>query len=149
MSCEEKHGKIYPFNTFPYLPQHVRCRCFITPMRTKIVGTATIDGWNGVDAWIMYQKSLPPNYVTKDEAKKLGWVPKKHNLSEILPGYVIGGDEYHNYEEKLPTKTGRVWFKTDFDYSFDARNPNRILYSNDGLIFVSYDHAQTFYEIIK
>ena len=29
------------------------------------------------------------------------------------------------------------------------RNRQRIVYSNDGLIFVSYDHYQTFYEITK
>ena len=28
-------------------------------------------------------------------------------------------------------------------------NSRRILYSNDGLIFVSYDHAKTFYELVR
>ena len=45
--------------------------------------------------------------------------------------------------------TGRKWYEADLDYDSGFRNEKRLLYSNDGLIFVSYDHAQTFYEIIK
>ena len=59
----------------------------------------------------------------------------------------IGGDEYINDDGKLPMVNGRKWYEADFDYYGGFRNDCRILYSNDGLIFVSYDHYQTFYEI--
>ena len=63
--CSDKHGKIYPFDSEPYIPEHLRCRCKIVPMRTKEVGTGTSEGWNGADAWLMYQGKLPDNYITK------------------------------------------------------------------------------------
>ena len=50
---------------------------------------------------------------------------------------------------KLPTKRNRTWYEADFDYDTDYRGEKRILYSNNGLIFVSYDHANTFYELLK
>ena len=50
---------------------------------------------------------------------------------------------------KLPTKRNRTWYEADFDYDTDYRGEKRILYSNDGLIFVSYDHAKTFYELVR
>ena len=147
--CEDKHGKIYPFSSLPYIPEHLRCRCKIVPMRTIRVGEATSEGWNGADAWLMYEGRLPDNYITKEEAMDLGWKPQKHNLSEICPGKLIGGNTYHNNEEKLPTKWNRTWYEADFDYDTDYRGEKRILYSNDGLIFVSYDHAKTFYELVR
>ena len=48
----------------------------------------------------------------------------------------------------LPTGCGKtiVFAKITEDC---ARSGKRILYSNDGLVFVSYDHANTFYELVK
>ena len=62
-------------------------------------------------------------------------------------GKMIGGNVYHNKEKKLPDISGRVWYEADINYTEGFRNRQRILYSNDGLIFVTYDHYQTFYEI--
>lgn len=50
---------------------------------------------------------------------------------------------------KIPCAPGRTWFEADIDYTYGKRNLKRILYSNDGLVFVSEDHYQTFYEITK
>ena len=61
----------------------------------------------------------------------------------------IGGDKYRNKEGKLPSAPGREWYEADINYSGGYRNSERILYSNDGLIFVTYDHYQTFYELVK
>ena len=144
--CRKNHGKIYNFDTERYQPKHERCRCSIIPMRTKKVGTATDWGFDGADAWLMYEGRLPDYYVTKEEAAIAGCIPKKQNLSEVLPGKQIGGNVYKNIEGKLPENSYRIWYEADFDYISGFRNKKRILYSNDGLIFVSYDHAQTFYE---
>ena len=146
---EEKHGKIYPFSAETHIPAHLRCRCEIVPMRTKQVGTATNEGWKGADAWLMYRGRLPDNYITKEEALKAGWSRKKKNLAEKCPGKIIGGDTYDNDKLKLPVLINRVWREADFDYVSGKRNRKRIIFSNDGLIFVSYDHAQTFYELVK
>jgi hypothetical protein len=86
---------------------------------------------------------LPNYYLTKREAATQGWVPSEGNLGEVLPGMMIGGDIFGNSERLLPAKKGRVWREADFDYKEGTRNAKRILYSNDGLIFVTYDHYKT------
>ncbi len=148
-SCRKKHGKIYSFNAKRYQPEHERCRCQIVPMRTVLVGNATNMGFNGADAWLMFRKILPDYYVTKEEAKALGYSRKKHNLSEILPGYMFGGDVFRNDQKKLPTAPGRIWREADLDYEFEKRSLRRFVYSNDGLIFMTNDHYQTFWEVVK
>ena len=62
---------------------------------------------------------------------------------------MIGGDIYKNLEGKLPDEDGRVWYEADINYTEGKRNRQRIVYSNDGLIFVTNDHLQTFYEIVE
>ena len=145
-TCRQNHGKIYTYFD-KARPQHEYCRCSVIPMRTKNAGTVTDWGFDGVDAWLVFAGRLPDYYITKEEASAAGWIPKKHNLSDVLPGKQIGGDIYFNKEAKLPEKEGRVWREVDFDFVSGYRNSKRIFYSNDGLIFASYDHAQTFYEI--
>ena len=147
--CRKNHGKIYNFNAKRYQPEHLYCRCSVIPMRTKEVGTATDKGFDGADAWLLYRNRLPDYYVTKEEAIAAGWRSKKANLHEVLPGKMIGGNIYENKRGLLPSKLGRVWREADFDFVNGYRNSKRILYSNDGLIFVSFDHAQTFYELVK
>lgn len=149
--CRENHGKIYPFEVVisDYIPVHENGRCVILSMRTKAVGTASDRGFDGADAWVMYQGKLPDYYITKEEAAALGWKPKQANLAEVAPGKMLGGNIFLNKEKLLPSKLGRIWYEADLDFSIGFRNNKRLFYSNDGLIFVSYDHSQTFYEIIK
>lgn len=61
---------------------------------------------------------------------------------------MYGGDIYYNDDRKLPDKPGRIWHEADINYSIGRRNSHRILWSNDGLIFVTYNHYLTFFEII-
>ena len=53
----------------------------------------------------------------------------------------------NNDEGRLPQASGRIWYEADINYTSGYRGLDRIYYSNDGLIFVSYDHGYTFYEI--
>jgi len=147
--CRKKHGKIYGFNAMRSQPEHENCRCSVIPMRTKEVGTATGKGFDGADAWLLYRNRLPDYYVTRNVAKANGYRRKKNNLADVLPGCMIGGDEFLNDNNKLPDAPGRTWHEADIDYTYGKRNLKRILYSNDGLVFVSEDHYQTFYEITK
>lgn len=55
---------------------------------------------------------------------------------------------YKNRDKRLPDALGRIWYEADINYSFGCRGGERILYSNDGLIFVTYDHYATFVEIV-
>ena len=146
VDCMEKHGTIYPFNA-SFRPLHFHCYCELVPMRCKSAGTATKSKRTGVDLFLKYVGKLPVEYISKDYARSQGWRSKNGNLSDVLPGKVIGGDRYTNRDGKLPQAEGRVWYEADFDYTSGFRNDSRILYSSDGLIFVTYDHYKTFYEI--
>lgn len=89
---------------------------------------------------------LPDYYITKSEAKSLGWVPSKGNLCEVAPGKAIGGDIWTNRQKSLPTKSGRKYFEADLNYNCGNRNADRVVFSNDGLVFVTFDHYRSFVE---
>lgn len=90
---------------------------------------------------------LPVNYITKKEAQDMGWDPSKGNLSDILPGMSIGGSAFGNYEGALPRANGRRYFECDIDYDGGYRGAKRLIYSNDGLVFYTEDHYNTFEQI--
>lgn len=85
---------------------------------------------------------LPSNYITKKEAKKLGWVSSEGNLAEVAPGKSIGGDRFGNYEGLLPE--GREYYECDINEDGGYRGAERIIYSTDGLIYYTGDHYETF-----
>ena len=150
--CAKNHGRIVDISILGEKNEvmaHSNCRCIYVPMRTKEAGTATDKGLDGVDFYLMYWGELPEYYIDKKAAKRNKWRPYKGNLADVLPGKMIGGDEYINDDGKLPMVNGRKWYEADFDYYGGFRNDCRILYSNDGLVFVTYDHFHTFYEIIQ
>lgn len=147
--CINQHGKVYSIYEIPDVepPVHDRCGCKITPMKSVHLGDATKDGRNGVDLYVNTYGLLPSNYITKKEAKKAGWVNVLGNLSLVAPGKVIGGDIYKNRNKHLPSSPGRIWYEADINYDNGYRNGHRLIYSNDGLIFATYDHYMTFVEI--
>ena len=87
---------------------------------------------------------LPDNFITKKEAQKLGWDSSWNYVSDVAPGMSIGGDRFGNYEGRLPEKKGRQWYEADCYYTKGKRNAHRILYSNDGLVYYTDDHYETF-----
>ena len=97
-----------------------------------------------VAAYIHQFHHLPDNYITKTKAKKLGWEQTEGNLWDVLPGMSIGGGPFNNYDGKLPEEAGREYKECDIDYNGGARGGKRIVYSNDGLIFYTGDHYETF-----
>ena len=90
---------------------------------------------------------LPLNYITKAKAQEMGWDPEKGNLSDVLPGMSIGGSAFGNYEGNLPRATGRRYFECDIDYEGGYRGAKRLIYSNDGLVFYTEDHYNTFEQL--
>ncbi len=87
---------------------------------------------------------LPSNFITKKEAKALGWVSSEGNLDEVAPGMSIGGDYFGNYEGNLPEADGRDYYECDIDFDGTYRGAKRIVFSNDGLIYYTEDHYETF-----
>jgi hypothetical protein len=94
--------------------------------------------------YIKKYNSLPNNFITKQEAKNHGWNPARHNLWDVAPGKSIGGDRFFNREKKLPDKRGRIWYEADINYKGGKRGKDRIIFSNDGLIYKTEDHYKTF-----
>lgn len=150
LSCRQLHGKIFSSEEIIYEepPLHMRCRCRIEPLIAVFPGYATKNGMGGADFWLAYCGELPEYYMTKDEAKANGWRAIAGNLNDIAPGRMIGGDIYQNRNGHLPAAEGRIWYEADINYTSGYRTRHRILYSNDGLIFVTYDHYETFWEVI-
>lgn len=147
--CRNQHGKIYYINESvdPYPPVHNRCKCRILPLNAVNFGNATKDGINGVDMYLNIHGQLPYNYISKKDAIRIGWINILGNLQAVAPGKTIGGDVYKNRNNHLPSAEGRVWYEADINYDTGYRNDHRIIYSNDGLVFATYNHYMTFVQI--
>ena len=90
---------------------------------------------------------LPENFITKKEAERLGWKTTYRYVSDLGPGMTIGGDYFGNYEQKLPVVKGRKYAEADCFYQGGPRNEYRIIYSNDGHVWYTEDHYETFTEL--
>ncbi len=86
---------------------------------------------------------LPKNYITKSKAQDLGW--SGGSLEPYAPGCSIGGGYFGNYEGLLPVKKGRTYTECDIDTrGAKSRGAKRIVFSNDGLIYYTDDHYESF-----
>jgi hypothetical protein len=103
-----------------------------------------LNTFHEVADYIKKYSRLPDNFITKKEAKKLGWNPIRGNLWDVAPAKSIGGDRFLNREKNLPDKRGRIWYEADINYKGGKRGKDRILFSNDGLIYKTEDHYRTF-----
>lgn len=91
----------------------------------------------------IYDK-LPHNYLTKRDASDLGWQANKGNLWQVTDQMSIGGDSFGNREKRLPIKAGRSYYECDINYQGGHRGAERLVYSNDGLIYYTGDHYGSF-----
>ena len=86
---------------------------------------------------------LPRNFIAKKDARALGW--NGGGLDDYADGKCIGGDRFGNYEGLLPDAPGREYHECDIDTLHAAsRGAKRIVYSNDGLIYYTEDHYESF-----
>ena len=100
-----------------------------------------------VALYLHLYEELPPNYLTKQEAEELGWRSDKGNLWDVAPGMCIGGNKFGNYEGILPNKNGRKYYECDVNYEGGYRDAQRIIFSNDGLIYYTDDHYNSFEQL--
>lgn len=99
-----------------------------------------------VALYIHTYNRLPKNFITKKEARSLGW--EGGSVEKFAQGKCIGGDRFYNNEEILPVKSGRTYTECDIDtLGKNSRGAKRIVFSNDGLIFYTENHYETFEEI--
>lgn len=115
-----------------------------TVMETELEENGTYTSKDEVAEYLYLYGHLPSNFITKKEAKKLGWVSNEGNLDEVAPGMSIGGDYFGNYEGLLPEAAGRDYYECDIDFDGTYRNAKRIVFSNDGLIYYTEDHYESF-----
>ena len=94
---------------------------------------------DSVAAYLVFYGTLPQNYLTGDEARKLGWKASR-DLWETAPGYSIGGDVFQNREGLLP---GGTWYQCDLFYAGGERTAQRLVYG-DGGIYYSGDAFASF-----
>ncbi|WP_342752086.1 polymorphic toxin-type HINT domain-containing protein [Amycolatopsis sulphurea] len=98
---------------------------------------------------------LPPNFVTKETAEAAGW-SKGKALGNHIPQGQIGGDVYKNAPRDpgdmlLPRAPGRIYYEADVGLDPAMTRGKqagwRLVYSNDGLAYVSFNHYKLFYQL--
>ena len=103
----------------------------------------TYDGKDDVALFIHTYGHLPDNYITKQQAEDAGW--SGGSVEKYCPGKCIGGSRFGNFEGLLPDKDGRTWTECDINtLGASSRGAERIVFSNDGLIYYTPDHYESF-----
>ena len=148
--CRRTHGQIYEMDEIVLVqpPLHRNCRCEIEAMVARMAGTCTTLGKKGADWELMHHGVLPAYYITETDAKKAGYISYLGNLLDVAPGQMLTKGIYSNRNGHLPDAPDRIWYEADINYETGYRGDGRVLFSNDGLIFVTYDHYKTFVEVV-
>ena len=112
--------------------------------RLPINGESYYDLTNVVLYLEVYDE-LPPNYITKNDARALGW--DGGSVEKYKEGAAIGGDFFGNYEGLLPDGAGQRYTECDIDTDgYPSRGSRRLVFSNDGRYFYTSDHYESFSE---
>ena len=103
----------------------------------------TYNSVEDVSLYLHTYDHLPDNYITKSEARNLGWTGG--SVEQVAPGCAIGGDRFGNREGILPAAQGRSYYECDIGtIGESSRGAKRLVYSDDGLIYYTEDHYETF-----
>lgn len=108
----------------------------------KVTAEGEYTDKEGIASYIVLFGKLPRNFITKGEARKLGW--QGGPLEPYAPGKSIGGDRFGNYERVLPQGSYR---ECDVDTRGRPRGAKRIVYTADRRVYYSEDHYRTFKRI--
>lgn len=110
---------------------------------SKLPEDGAYNSRDDVALYIYQYGKLPSNYISKKEAQNLGW--EGGSVEPFAPGKSLGGSRFGNYEGLLPEKEGRYYTECDIDtLGKSSRGAKRIVYSNDGLIYYTDDHYESF-----
>lgn len=97
----------------------------------------------GVLLYLDAYDQLPSNFITKKEARDLGW--NGGSVDRYMPGGAIGGDRFGNREGQLPD--GRY---TECDLNTNGKNSRgaeRLVFSDQGEYYYTEDHYETFTQV--
>ena len=113
------------------------------------VTEAVIDeyGWyysaEEVSLYLFTYGCLPENYITKREARSLGW--EGGSVEYYADGCAIGGDRFYNYDGQLPGGRDTVYYECDIDTDgYRSRGAKRLVFDLEGNIYYTEDHYATF-----
>ena len=131
---------------------------FVTAEDPEVTQTADTVGEHGyyydAEHVVLYLDAyghLPDNYMTKEEARALGWEGgsvEAYREGAAIGGDRFGGDRFGNREGLLPEETGRTYTECDINtLGADSRGAERLIFSNDGLYFYTSDHYASFTEL--
>lgn len=138
---EEVAQSEYKYNKDSLLKAQEKAQKKDTPMDEKQL-MAELTDESVIINYVKKYHELPGYYLTKSEARKLGWNPSDANLCEALPGKAIGGDRFGNREGKLPKD--KVYYEADVNYRCGKRNADRIVFTKQGEVWLTKDHYKTF-----
>lgn len=114
-----------------------------TGEQTSINENSVFTKKDDVALYVHTYGKLPGNFITKDEARALGW--EGGDLRPYAKDKAIGGDRFMNFEGLLPKKKGRLYYEADIDtLNKPSRGAKRLVFSNDGLIYYTEDHYESF-----
>ena len=116
------------------------------PAAPELDEDGTYNSKEDVSLYIHLYDHLPSNYITKNEARDLGW--SGGSVEVYAPGCAIGGDRFGNREGLLPKAEGRTYYECDIDtIGQSSRGAKRIIFSNDGLVYYTEDHYESFTQL--
>lgn len=108
----------------------------------QIDENGTYDSKDDVAEYILAYDRLPSNYMTKKEARSLGW--ESGSVEKFSPGSCIGGDRFGNYEGNLPPGE---YIECDIDtLGEDSRGAKRLVFSDEA-IYYTEDHYGSFEKV--
>lgn len=117
------------------------------PAPTPVPAGPIIEPQAIADYLFSHNMTLPDNFITKKEARALGWGSTYRTVAEAAPGKSIGGDYFANYQRLLPVKKGVSYHEADCWYTGGSRNGYRVVFSTDGRVWYTEDHYESFVEL--
>ena len=160
-ACTAMPLETEPLETLPVLTKPVETEVIETepaqtdpietePLQTEPEETEALldpDGWyysaEDVALYLVTYGELPSNFITKNAARALGW--EGGSVQKYQEGAAIGGDKFGNREGILPKASGRQYYECDIDTNGkNSGGAKRIVFSNDGLIYYTEDHYESF-----
>ena len=112
------------------------------PAAREVVREGEYTSKDDVARYIKQFGALPRNFITKSQARALGW--RGGPLEPYAPGKSIGGDRFGNYERRLPSGSYR---ECDIDTRGKPRGAKRIVFTPDRRVYYTDDHYKTFKEV--
>ena len=104
----------------------------------------TYNSAEDVSLYLYLYGHLPGNYITKSEARELGW--SGGSVEQAAPGCAIGGDRFGNREGVLPDGS---YHECDIDtIGQTSRGAKRLVYEDGGDIYYTEDHYESFTQAV-